>query len=173
MGASYTYFSLYSSKNLVEKFTGNTSDYLWPLVKANLHALKSAKSVTALSEIDNLKSSITKEEITHTGQQYPVGDYRRVRFQVGEKKVNKNFAIDLIKEDPVVVCNDRIVWSSGGGPLGHPKVFIRLDNNEIHDCGYSGRKFIHKKFYDPAIHGKSISYSDYLKEMEKGEYNFA
>jgi NADH dehydrogenase (ubiquinone) Fe-S protein 6 len=153
---------------LLQTFTGNTSDYLWPLVKANLHALKSIKTANAVSELGKLAK--TNEELTHTGQQYAVDDYRRIRFEVGEKKVNKNFAIDLIKEDPVVVCSDRIVWSSGGGPLGHPKVFIRLDANEIHDCGYSGRKFIHKKFYDPAVHGKSISYDEYLKEMEKEEY---
>lgn len=155
----------------METFTGNTSDYLWPLIRANLQALKAGKAQNQLANVE--KSVQTSEAVTHTGQQYQPDDYRRIRFEVGEKKVNKNFAIDLIKEDPVVVCDERIVWSSGGGPLGHPKVYIRLDNNKIHDCGYSGRKFIHKKFYDPAKHGKSISYEEYLQDMHQKELDFA
>ena len=33
-------------------------------------------------------------------------------------KVNPRFAIDLIRRDPVVVCEARGVWSDSGGPLG-------------------------------------------------------
>lgn len=44
-----------------------------------------------------------------------------VRFQV-----NPRFAIDLIRNDPVVICKARGVWSDSGGPLGHPKVYINL-----------------------------------------------
>jgi len=40
--------------------------------------------------------------------------------------VNDRFAIDLIREDPVVVCTRRTVASDSGGPLGHPKVYINL-----------------------------------------------
>jgi len=40
--------------------------------------------------------------------------------------VNQNFAIDLIREEPVVVCEKRVVASDSGGALGHPKVFINL-----------------------------------------------
>lgn len=40
--------------------------------------------------------------------------------------MNKNFAIDLIAADPVVVCEQRRVSSNSGGALGHPKVFINL-----------------------------------------------
>lgn len=155
----------------METFTGNTSDYIWPLVRANLHALKAQKGTSNPSQVATVEE--TDEEVTHTGQKYAADDYRRIRFEVGEKKVNKNWAINLIAQDPVVVCDERIVWSSGGGPLGHPKVFIRLDSPEIHDCNYSGRKFIHKKFYDSAKHGKSISYQEYLDEMYKQQYDLA
>lgn len=141
------------------------------MVRANLHALKAQKSTSNPTEVATVEE--TDEEVTHTGHKYAPDDYRRIRFQVGEKKVNKNWAINLIAQDPVVVCDERIVWSSGGGPLGHPKVFIRLDSPEIHDCNYSGRKFIHKKFYDPAKHGKSISYQEYLDEMYKQQYDLA
>jgi len=41
-------------------------------------------------------------------------------------QVNKNFAIDLVHEDPVVVCSQRVVASDSGGPLGHPRVYINL-----------------------------------------------
>ncbi len=41
-------------------------------------------------------------------------------------QVNERFAIDLIAEDPVVVCTQRVVNSDSGGPLGHPKVYINL-----------------------------------------------
>jgi NADH dehydrogenase (ubiquinone) Fe-S protein 6 len=152
------------------RFTGDTSDYLWPLIKENLHTLvKQKQAESSLTEIQNKEANF--EPVTHTGQQFPLNDYRRSRFEsLSEKVVNENFAIDLVKQDPIVVADKRVVWSSGGGPLGHPKVYINLDRNEVHDCGYSGRRFILKKYYDPAKHGKSISYDEYLKEMEKLEY---
>lgn len=70
----------------------------------------------------------SKEPVTHTGQQYAIDDYRRARFEnVTAKYVNTNHAINLIREDPVVVCDQRVVRSSGGDALGHPKVsFIKL-----------------------------------------------
>jgi NADH dehydrogenase (ubiquinone) Fe-S protein 6 len=112
----------------------------------------------------------TNETTTHTGQIYSADDYRRVRFSnVKNKLVNKNFAIDLIKEQPIVVCDQRVVWSSGGGALGHPKVYINVDPPEPQDCGYSGRRFIKRKYYDEAKHGKSISYQQYLDEMLSAE----
>lgn len=104
---------------------------------------------------------------THTGQVWAKDDYRRARFVGKDKLVNPNFAINLIDEDPVVVCDRRTVSSDSGGPLGHPKVFINLDKPEISVCGYSGRKFIQKKFYDKAKHGPSITYEQYLKQMEE------
>lgn len=41
-------------------------------------------------------------------------------------QVNPNWAIDLVAEEPVVVCDKRVVFSDGGGPLGHPRVYINL-----------------------------------------------
>ena len=41
-------------------------------------------------------------------------------------QVNPRFAIDYVRDDPVVVCRSRGVWSDSGGPLGHPKVYINL-----------------------------------------------
>ena len=41
-------------------------------------------------------------------------------------KVTEKWAIDMVAEDPIVVCEKRAVWSDGGGALGHPRVFINL-----------------------------------------------
>lgn len=46
-------------------------------------------------------------------------------------QVNKNFAIDLVREDPVVMCTQRVVASDSGGPLGHPVVYINLVSNSL------------------------------------------
>ena len=97
-------------------------------------------------------------------------------------QVNPRFAIDFIRADPVVICKARGVWSDSGGPLGHPKVYINLvsdfffeffassriffqDKPGIHSCGYSGRKFIQKKYYDANEHGPSITYEEYLAQV--------
>jgi len=104
---------------------------------------------------------------THTGQAWEKDDYRRARFVDKGKLVNPNFAIDLIEKDPIVVCTQRSVSSNSGGALGHPKVYINLDKPKVSICGYSGRKFIQKKFYDAATHGPSITYEEYRAEMER------
>lgn len=42
-------------------------------------------------------------------------------------KVNKNFAIKLVAEEPVSHVETRVVsCDGGGGALGHPKVYINL-----------------------------------------------
>ncbi len=42
-------------------------------------------------------------------------------------KVNKNFAIKLVAEEPVTHVEARVVsCDGGGGALGHPKVYINL-----------------------------------------------
>ncbi|XP_060593644.1 NADH dehydrogenase [ubiquinone] iron-sulfur protein 6, mitochondrial-like [Ruditapes philippinarum] len=107
------------------------------------------------------------DKVTHTGQVWDKDDFRRARFAGKDKLVNPRFAIDLIAEDPIVVCERRRVSSNSGGALGHPKVFINLDRDEVAVCGYSGQKFIQKKFYNPKEHGPSITYEEYLKQMEE------
>ncbi|KAH3872375.1 NADH dehydrogenase [ubiquinone] iron-sulfur protein 6, mitochondrial-like [Dreissena polymorpha] len=131
-----------------------------PLNKSVFRGISTSSRLSAVKEPANV------DTVTHTGQVYEKDDYRRARFVDKERLVNPNFAIDLIAEDPVVVCNRRRVSSNSGGALGHPKVFINLDKPEVSICGYSGRKFIQTKYYDPAKHGPSITYEQYLAEME-------
>ena len=87
-----------------------------------------------------------------------------------EKQVNSQWAIDLIAKVPPIEVNTCIVSSStafitsslhmtclpisssqvacdgGGGPLGHPKVYINLDDGETHVCIYCGLRYIFKPF---------------------------
>ena len=49
-------------------------------------------------------------------------------------------------EAPPVSSQDRVVsCDGGGGPLGHPKVFINLDKEGEHVCGYCGTRFFKKE----------------------------
>ncbi|CAL1526321.1 unnamed protein product [Lymnaea stagnalis] len=103
---------------------------------------------------------------THTGQLWEKDDYRNLRFVDKDKLINSQWAINLIAEDPVVVVNANHVWSNSCGALGHPKVYINLDKPEVGVCGYSGRKFIQKKYYNEVKHGQSITYEEYLQQMK-------
>ncbi|XP_066588497.1 NADH dehydrogenase [ubiquinone] iron-sulfur protein 6, mitochondrial [Prorops nasuta] len=79
---------------------------------------------------------------THTGQKYNENDKRVLRFDFFKKEVNVNFAIKLIDEIPPSPSKDRVVsCDGGGGPLGHPKVYINLDKPGNHICGYCGLRF--------------------------------
>uniref|UniRef100_A0A336MB48 CSON008613 protein n=1 Tax=Culicoides sonorensis TaxID=179676 RepID=A0A336MB48_CULSO len=98
------------------------------------------------------------QDITHTGQLvitqvicfdfifrwqiFPPDDYRNARFQNAARIVNPNWGIKLIEETPIIECTDRVVsCNGGGGPLGHPKVYINLDKPGAHSCGYCGLRF--------------------------------
>ncbi|KAJ1649952.1 hypothetical protein IWQ61_009117, partial [Dispira simplex] len=47
-------------------------------------------------------------------------------------------AIELVAEEPIRMVEGRkAVCDGGGGPLGHPKVYINLDQDKVpHACGY-------------------------------------
>jgi NADH dehydrogenase (ubiquinone) Fe-S protein 6 len=143
--------------------------------KSSLNLLRRAS--TALSQTRNISSALTKPPSadvtqlkTHTGQLYEPDDFRNVRFENNKRVVNTKFAIDLVKEQPIVVCDQSTVWSCGGGALGHPRIFINLNKPEVHDCTYSGRRFIKKKYYDPAVHGTNvITFEQYEKEVRGRE----
>ncbi|KAJ1726378.1 hypothetical protein LPJ61_005227 [Coemansia biformis] len=51
-------------------------------------------------------------------------------------------AIELIAEEPVREVDSRLACcDGGGGALGHPRVWINLDEGKIEDCGYCGLRF--------------------------------
>ncbi|XP_043786959.1 NADH dehydrogenase [ubiquinone] iron-sulfur protein 6, mitochondrial [Apis laboriosa] len=87
-------------------------------------------------------TSKSAKKITHTGQIYDEDDYRNIRFVNRPKEVNDNWAIKLIAEVSPTSAKEKIVaCDGGGGPLGHPKVYINLDKPGDHTCGYCGLRF--------------------------------
>lgn len=52
-------------------------------------------------------------------------------------------AVDLIHKQPVRWTKDRVVsCDGGGGPLGHPKIFINVDKPQICWCTYCGLPYV-------------------------------
>nr|CAD7432305.1 unnamed protein product [Timema monikensis] len=88
-----------------------------------LHAFPPAISSHHMSN----ESWVPVEKKTHTGQQWEEDDYRLARFIDKPKQINTQFAIDLIAAVPPMPSKERVIWcDGGGGPTGHPKVFINL-----------------------------------------------
>ncbi|KAI9144734.1 zinc-finger domain-containing protein [Paraphysoderma sedebokerense] len=59
-----------------------------------------------------------------------------------EAQPNPPSAMELIAQQPVRKVHGRVaVCDGGGGALGHPKVYINLDQPGAHDCGYCGLRF--------------------------------
>ncbi|TEB35056.1 NADH:ubiquinone oxidoreductase kDa subunit [Coprinellus micaceus] len=51
-------------------------------------------------------------------------------------------AMEMIAQEPIrLVQGRKAVCDGGGGPLGHPKVYINLDKPEPRPCGYVGIRF--------------------------------
>ncbi|KAF0300224.1 NADH dehydrogenase [ubiquinone] iron-sulfur protein 6, mitochondrial [Amphibalanus amphitrite] len=104
---------------------------------------KACTSIAARFCTGASSSAPANEKVTHTGQAFAEDDYRLVRFTERTKQVNPQFAIDLIAQVPPKVCTERVVsCDGGGGALGHPKVFINLDQPGNHTCGYCGLRFV-------------------------------
>ncbi|GAB6030442.1 NADH dehydrogenase Fe-S protein subunit 6 ndufs6 [Chamberlinius hualienensis] len=98
--------------------------------------------------ISCLRSNSTAQEVTvedkpiHTGQSWTADDYRLARFIDRPKQVNDRYAINLVNEiPPKAVKGNSVCCNGGGGPLGHPKVYINLDKAGNHACGYCGLRF--------------------------------
>ncbi|TBU65095.1 hypothetical protein BD310DRAFT_777426, partial [Dichomitus squalens] len=61
------------------------------------------------------------------------------RFEqtVMELQPNPLSAMEMINKEPIRVVHGRkAVCDGGGGPLGHPKIFINLDKPGPRACGY-------------------------------------
>ncbi|KAK7468894.1 hypothetical protein VKT23_003391 [Stygiomarasmius scandens] len=66
------------------------------------------------------------------------------RFEQTTMEVQPNplSAMALIAEEPVRMVHGRkAVCDGGGGPLGHPKIYINLDQPGPRACGYCGLRF--------------------------------
>ncbi|THH34072.1 hypothetical protein EUX98_g100 [Antrodiella citrinella] len=61
------------------------------------------------------------------------------RFEqtIMELQPNAQSAMEMISREPIrVVQGRKAVCDGGGGPLGHPKIFINLDKPGPKPCGY-------------------------------------
>ncbi|OAL43375.1 NADH-ubiquinone oxidoreductase [Pyrenochaeta sp. DS3sAY3a] len=70
-------------------------------------------------------------------------------------------AIELIHQQPVKWTHDRIVsCDGGGGPLGHPRVFINTDKPQICWCEYCGNPFAneHHRAHLESLPESELSY---------------
>ncbi|KAG2120889.1 ubiquinone oxidoreductase 20 kd subunit [Suillus discolor] len=66
------------------------------------------------------------------------------RFEqtVLELQPNPLSAMEMVNNEPIRVVHGRkAVCDGGGGPLGHPKIFINLDKPGARPCGYCGLRF--------------------------------
>ncbi|XP_013781223.1 NADH dehydrogenase [ubiquinone] iron-sulfur protein 6, mitochondrial-like isoform X1 [Limulus polyphemus] len=119
--------------------------YFGILIRSKIVSLFQSQEVRCYSTVfhfGNKKRWEPEEKKTHTGQEWSKGDYRLVRFVDRPKQINTRFAIDLIQEIPPKPADARVTWcDGGGGPLGHPKVYINLDQPGNHSCGYCGLRF--------------------------------
>ena len=94
-----------------------------------------------------IPDEITPQTVTHTGHTWGNDDTRNTRYLskegILEKQTNERWAIDLIEEVPPIIVTTRIVACTGGDnpALGHPKVFINLDNHEPVCCIYCGLRY--------------------------------
>ncbi|KKA20027.1 hypothetical protein T310_5970 [Rasamsonia emersonii CBS 393.64] len=68
-------------------------------------------------------------------------------------------AIELIHKQPVRWQKERVVaCDGGGGPLGHPKIFINVDKPQIVYCTYCGLPYAHEQ------------HREYLKSLPSTSY---
>ena len=52
-------------------------------------------------------------------------------------------AIELVHKQPVRWTKEKLVsCDGGGGPLGHPRIFVNVDRPQIIPCGYCGLPFV-------------------------------
>ncbi|ORY34258.1 zinc-finger domain-domain-containing protein [Naematelia encephala] len=79
-----------------------------------------------------------------TSQNPKPAAYNNARFEqvVLELQPNPKSAMGMLAEDPVrLVLGRKATCDGGGGPLGHPKIFINLDKPGPKACGYCGIRY--------------------------------
>ncbi len=45
-------------------------------------------------------------------------------------------------EETIYVTERRVACDGGGGPLGHPRVFLQIDATDVVECPYCSRRFV-------------------------------
>jgi NADH dehydrogenase (ubiquinone) Fe-S protein 6 len=102
-------------------------------------------SVDSGNTVDLNQPQAPNRELTWSKNQRPWSTILNdPRFEQTDltKQPRPKAAIELIKEIPVIQVEKRIaVCNGGGGALGHPRVYINLDDGQVQTCGYCGLRF--------------------------------
>ncbi|KAI1819294.1 hypothetical protein F4861DRAFT_534568 [Xylaria intraflava] len=109
-------------------------------VKTGTKSDESSLGVTEDAE-GVLKQAPNRTEIWSRSQKPRATAMTGPRFEQTDFDVQpaSKAAIELIHRQPVRWTHDRIVaCDGGGGPAGHPRIFINTDKPEIATCNYCG-----------------------------------
>ncbi|KAF9044545.1 hypothetical protein BDZ89DRAFT_1059023 [Hymenopellis radicata] len=117
-------------------------------------ALISSQSVIRLSSTSAPPTTTTSAPVAAQSPNYPTtwsqnqntrpAAQSSPRFEqtVMETQPNPLSAMQLIADEPIrMVSGRKAVCDGGSGPLGHPKIFINLDQPGPRACGYCGLRF--------------------------------
>ena len=64
-----------------------------------------------------------------------------------------------VPPEEIVVRTKRVACDGGGGPLGHPLVYMDMGEDDFVECGYCDRRFVlahgegHGDYHSPAPRG--------------------
>jgi len=123
-----------SLRSLSRSLSGTASDP--PSVPANADS-SSSSSVPAPQAPNYPTTWSTNQRPRPTSNTGP-----RFEQTVMELQPNPLSAMELIANEPVrLVHGRRAVCDGGAGPLGHPKIYINLDQPGPRSCGYCGLRF--------------------------------
>ncbi|KAI5864462.1 zinc-finger domain-containing protein [Durotheca rogersii] len=96
------------------------------------------------NEERGLKQAPNRKEIWSRSQKPRAAAMSGPRFEQTDFDLQpqSRAAIELIHRQPVRWTHDRVVaCDGGGGPAGHPRIFINTDKPEIATCNYCGLPF--------------------------------
>ncbi|KAF9526489.1 zinc-finger domain-containing protein [Crepidotus variabilis] len=110
-------------------------------------AIKANEAAIATHEIK--QSQVTGQQAPNyattwsTAQRPRPGPQSGPRFEQADMSLQPNplSAMELIANEPIRLVQGRRASCDGGGPLGHPKVYINLDQPGPRPCGYCGIRF--------------------------------
>ncbi|KAI2472007.1 zinc-finger domain-containing protein [Annulohypoxylon bovei var. microspora] len=103
------------------------------------------------NEERGLKQAPNRKEIWTRSQRPRAAAMTGPRFEQTDFSLQpqSQAAIELVHKKPVAWTHDRVVaCDGGGGPAGHPRIFINTDKPEIAICGYCGNPFVSLVFRD-------------------------
>ncbi|KAJ7597032.1 ubiquinone oxidoreductase 20 kd subunit [Mycena floridula] len=113
-------------------------------VKTISRTASSSTPVPAASEVAVTPQSPNYATTWSTNQRARSAATTGPRFEqtVLELQPNPQSAMELIANEPVRMVEGRkAVCDGGGGPLGHPKIYLNLDQPGPRSCGYFGLRF--------------------------------